>query len=109
MDHVVDEFQNKKKLAKHCSRSLGSPALHAAPKAPSGVRGGGLGGRFLEQVSMLSLSPETQEEGEEEERKCAKENDGLAGKVSQAVLARSQEQPWEGRPLFPSGGAGGLG
>lgn len=29
------------------------------------------GGRFLEQVSMLSLSPETQEEGEEEERKCA--------------------------------------
>lgn len=63
MDHVVDEFQNKKKLAKHCSRSLGSPALHTVPKAPSGVRGGGWGGRFLEQVSMLSLSPETQEEG----------------------------------------------
>lgn len=79
------------------------------PRLPSGVRGRGWGGCFLEQVSMLSLSPETQEEGEEEERKCAKENDRAAGKVSPAVLARSQEQPWEGRPLFPSGGAGGLG
>lgn len=55
MDHVVDEFQNKKKLAKHCSRSLGSPALHTVPKAPSGVRGGGWGGA-LSRAGLHAVS-----------------------------------------------------
>lgn len=57
---MVDEFKNKKKLAKHFSLSLGSPAFRADPHCP---QWGWWGGPLPEQVRMLSLSLETEEGG----------------------------------------------
>ena len=86
---MVDELKNKKKLAKHCSLSWEAQVLSVlTPKSPVGLGGVPLARAGLQAVSQPR---DPGGGGRRKEKLCVKENHRGAGKVSQAVLARSQE------------------